>query len=319
MFFGIENGRITRVNCDPIPNGDISAFPIRATVYFQCICCIILSFQQSSARDIVLGNLSLQLASVSFIIVAGLDSTIDVTHTIIIGDLAVLLSTCRTTPLAFSKRFAESGPGLTAAKWVWRFDIIARPVLLIFNLFLWAVLRKLQQSEGGFCQQGIFHYVRWGFTNDLHIITKASTSALVYSIIDIIWESIRIAAELARMAYLRSEPELRMDEQRTRLDSRIWWVKEYLDRFNHSSNSSGVGWKWAWYWWWHPWLVGGHKVLFFGYIVWAIEGTIRANNRSTEQAHWGMGRMLVVVNATTAVGILVARYTLTVRWIGKRS
>ena len=312
MFFGVENGWITRVNCQHVPDGNVSGLGIRGTLYFQALCSILLSLHQSSSRDIILGNLSLQLASVGFIIVACVDGNIDITHTIIIGDLAVLLSTCRTTPLAFSRRFAESSPGLVAAKWVWRFDIIARPILLLFNLFLWAVLRRIQQSDGGFCSAGLFRYVRWGVSNDLHLTSKASTSALVYSIIDIIWESIRISAELARMVYLRREPKLRLDEHQTRLDPRIWWIRRVLDRFDRST----VGFQWAGFWKWHSWIVGLHKALFFGYIVWAIEGTIRANNLSSEKAGWGIGWLFVVINASIAVGLLLTRYLQSIHWIG---
>lgn len=77
MFYTIENGSFTTVNCAIQPNPDVSGIGIRIAFYLQAFCSIIQIWNvtQSSPTDIVLTNLSLQVAGLSLIVAAYFDGS----------------------------------------------------------------------------------------------------------------------------------------------------------------------------------------------------------------------------------------------------
>jgi len=135
MFYTIENGSFTTVNCAIQPNPDVSGIGIRIAFYLQAFCSIIQIWNvtQSSPTDIVLTNLSLQVAGLSLIVAAYFDGTIDVRHTIIASHLAVMMSVCRSTSNGLRLSFLRSRRVLQTLVGIMVLDLLHRPFILWFN------------------------------------------------------------------------------------------------------------------------------------------------------------------------------------------
>ena len=139
MFYTIENEALTTVNCAIQPNPDVSGIGVRIAFYLQALCSIILGIgeirnvTQSSPSDIVLTNLSLQVAGLSLPVAAYFDGTIDVPHTIIASHLAVMMSVCRSTSNGLRLSFLRSRRGLRTLVGIMVPDLLHRPFILWFN------------------------------------------------------------------------------------------------------------------------------------------------------------------------------------------
>jgi hypothetical protein len=81
MFYTFDNGALVSVNCDPQPNQDVSGIGVRIALYLQALFSILLGFGEKSATDVILTNISLQVAGLSLIQAAYFDPSIDIPHT----------------------------------------------------------------------------------------------------------------------------------------------------------------------------------------------------------------------------------------------
>src|SRR5947207_15672857 len=96
-MFSKWNGTTITINCVVQPNSDVSGIGIRGAFYMQAAIMIFLHFFQIRPKDIFFSNLSIQVTSAALIGAVYFDSTVDVTHTLVASQFAILFSCCRFT------------------------------------------------------------------------------------------------------------------------------------------------------------------------------------------------------------------------------
>jgi hypothetical protein len=65
MFYIYENRSLVSINCGTQPNPDISGIGLQITLYLRAVFSIFLRFKGSSATDVILTNISVQVAALS--------------------------------------------------------------------------------------------------------------------------------------------------------------------------------------------------------------------------------------------------------------
>src|SRR5271170_903626 len=157
MFYG-RNGTAIVVNCAVIPDSDVSGIGVRGAFYTQAVLLIFLSFfckGELRPGDIVLSNLSIQVTSVALIGAAYFGSSIDVPHTLVTSQFAILFSSCRITTYDLPKPFlGDPTKGLKFASQAWLLDLVFRTLLLTFNISVWSTIRTIQ-NEPNACPDGV--------------------------------------------------------------------------------------------------------------------------------------------------------------------
>jgi hypothetical protein len=65
MFYIYENWSLVSINCGTQPNPDISGIGVRIALYLPAVLSIFLRFKGSSATDVILTYISVQVAALS--------------------------------------------------------------------------------------------------------------------------------------------------------------------------------------------------------------------------------------------------------------
>jgi hypothetical protein len=304
MFYNFDNGALVSVNCDPQPNPDVSGIGVRIALYLQALFSILLGFGEKSATDVILTNISLQVAGLSLIQAAYFDPSIDIPHTIIVSHFAVMMSACRSTSNAFSIRFLRSREGIKTVSLVWILDLVFRPFLLAFNLVLWNQILELQRQDV-FCSQGSGQWVFFITVSEIAVPSATSRAALAFVLLDTVWEALRFIAEIARVGiwFWQKESRLKMARQ-IGFDPRIWWVKSGLSILRKRN----LGWDWEVVFVWVPRFTWCYKILTCFYVVWSVERMIWVNGLSGAEAGWSFGQKFALVNMLALSAVVCNHY-----------
>jgi hypothetical protein len=296
MFYQ-RNSTSLIVNCAVIPNSDVSGVGVRVAFYVQAFVFIILSLDVD-AKSIFLSNLSIQVTSAALIGSAYLDHTIDVPHTLVASQLAVLFSACRTTTYDLS----ESLPGRQSIKSMcqaWVLDMFFQTSLLFFNYSVWSNIIAIQ-NEPTVCPDGCGQWGIFSHAVDIHRKHPITTFVYTYCILDIMWECFRVVAHLVRAAV---EPSLALDP----FDPRFWFIRKAIkilgvDIANGClARGSFV----------RKVLSFVRKVLSFVFVISSVETTLDVNGLVQEgENHWTFGQIFVMCSLFYPLSVLVSRYSL---------
>jgi hypothetical protein len=296
MFYATLEGTISSVNCEPHANTDVSGIGVRCALYLQAAFSIVLAWGKSAPHDVFAANVGLQAVSISLIAAAFFDPQIDVPHTIIVSHFAVLMSACRYSSNDFPAAFIQGPNGAKTAFGVWVIDILSRPILLLFNCYLWIVIQSLQQNNQ-LCPQGAGKWVFFGTGHEINVASFASKVAFVVSILDILWDAIRVVCEIYRLWVLRQAGP--RGSREIGFDSRIWCVYKFWN---------SAHWNW-------PLACNSLvkisricKISTCAYVVWAVETTIGVNDVSREEGKWTFGQIFAMANMLALFVLLCIRY-----------
>jgi len=84
-----------------VPNSDVSGVGVRWALLIQAVSTIILSMLPLESSEILFTSLTTQATSLSIIVATYFDPTVDVVHSVVASQFAVLLSMYRITPVNF--------------------------------------------------------------------------------------------------------------------------------------------------------------------------------------------------------------------------
>src|SRR5437773_12519616 len=107
MFYSL-NGSVITVNCEVVPNTDVSGVGVRGALYLQAGITIILSCYAKRPEEVQYTNLALQATSMAVIAATFFDPTVDVAHSLVASMFSVLFSSCRFTSYDLSTSFLRS-------------------------------------------------------------------------------------------------------------------------------------------------------------------------------------------------------------------
>lgn len=294
------NGRNLVINCTVSQDSDVSGIGVRGAFYTQAFILILLSFvceKELRPTDIVLSNLSIQVTSAALIGAAYLDPTIDVPHTIITSQFAILFSMCRMTTYDLPKRFfRNSANGIKFTSQAWLLDLVFRTLLLTFNCCVWSMIRRVQ-NDPSVCPDGLGE---WGFFTDSIDVLKpqsATIFAFVYCIMDIAWEASRIIAEVFRVQSTKTTETFneRMSAQLF-VDPRYWAVQQVLSERWDAIIKPRLA-----------YFSGFRKLLVLAFIITSVETAVRANGLAAEN-HWTYGQVFQMFSMVYLFTVLLSRY-----------
>src|SRR5579859_2601138 len=140
MFYSYNNRTDLVINCAVVPDSDVSGIGVRGAFYTQAIILILLSINIRT-EDVFLSNLSIQITSAALLCAAWFSPTIDVPHTLVASQFAVMLSACRITPYDLPPRVLRTREGMILTARMTLLDILFRTGLVLFNLRLWMMVR----------------------------------------------------------------------------------------------------------------------------------------------------------------------------------
>jgi hypothetical protein len=302
MFYR-RNGTAVVVNCVVIPDSDVSGIGVRGAFYTQAILLIFFSvFCKRELRpgDIVLSNLSIQVTSAALIGAAYLDPFIDVPHTLVTSQFAILFSACRITTYDLCKPFpGDPTKGLKFASQAWLLDLVFRTLLLMFNMCVWLTIRRVQ-NEPSVCPDGFGDWGFFTFSIDVSKPQAVTTFAFAYCIMDILWEGFRVVADMFRSQLDPVEPT-RLDEQMSTqlvLDPRFWAVQQTVRRWNLFMRG---GYTWLTY------CSGFRKIVILVFIIVSVETTVKLNRLEAEN-HWTYGQIFQMLSMSYLFSVLGFRY-----------
>ena len=124
MFYTIDNGVLTRVNCEPQANPDVSGVGVRTSLYLQALLSILLSLGETSSKTIIATNIAVQVTTLSLIMAACFDPEIDAPHTIMVTHYVTMASMIRITSNDFALRYLRTKDGLRAVTVIWLMDMV---------------------------------------------------------------------------------------------------------------------------------------------------------------------------------------------------
>ena len=288
------------MNCAVTPDSDISGIGVRGAFYTQALFLILLSFfceKKLRPADIVFSNLSIQVTSAALIGAAYFDPTIDVPHTIITSQFAILFSVCRMTTYDLPKRFLrDPASGMKFASQAWLLDIVFRTLLLTFNYCVWSMILRVQHDPS-VCPDG---FGEWGFSTvpiDVLRPQAATTFAFVYCLMDIAWEVFRISTEFCRV--LSTENTETFNERVSAqiiVDPRYWAIQRVLPEIWNAATTR-----------WIVYFSGFRKLMILAFIITSVETTVRVNRLEAEN-HWTYGQIFQMISMFYLLSVLVSRY-----------
>jgi hypothetical protein len=294
MFYAKTNGTFSSVNCSVQPNVDVSGVVVRVAFYFQALLSIVLAFGHSSRKEVLLSNISLQASSISLVAVAFFNPNIDVPHTIIITLFTVMLSACRYTSNDFMREELVGPEGNRMVRRIWVQDIICRPIIMSLNCCTWAAVRSLQ-TQNDFCTQGFGKWVFFGIEEGIGVAGFASNIAFALSVLDVVWEVIRIAAELMRLCVI-SHREL---QHEFGYDPRVWCISKFVNPIN---------WDWGTVCTLLRLLSQFYRITACLYVAWTIENIILANNIPQEETKFTIEQLIGVASMLILLCLLLLRH-----------
>ena len=219
MFYS-RSGPLLHVNCAVSPNADVSGIGVRVALYLQALIMITLSQFNNKPHEIVLSNLSLQIPALALISSAYFDTAIDVPHTLIASQFPTLFSACRISIYDLPVNYLTSRSSVRITSRIAVVDIVFRWFLVLFNYTVWSSIVQLQKNPDA-CPDG---FGQWFFFSpmDLNVTSSAITFVYVYTIMDIVWESMRLVMGFFKGWKLDST----VAEERLQwnIDSRQWII-----------------------------------------------------------------------------------------------
>src|SRR5277367_5467455 len=154
MFYVRTHGLITEVNCNVVPNSDVSGVGVRGALYMQAFVSIIMSLLPPDLGDVISTNVLIQVTSLSLVASAYFDSGIDVPHTLVASQFALLFSVVRITSYDLPLSRIRSEKELVVLSRMWLLDIFFRSCLAAFNYTVWSAIMDLQQLDS-VCPDGM--------------------------------------------------------------------------------------------------------------------------------------------------------------------
>jgi hypothetical protein len=301
MFYQRASGSFTRVNCEVEANSDVSGIGVRGAFYAQAFFSILVLLFGIPPEAVLLSNFALQVSSMALIISAWLDNKIDVPHTIIASQFAVLLSACRVTSYDI-----PTGPHrLKVMAQIWLLDLVCRPPLLAFNILIWSAIRGLQRDRTQ-CPEG---FGRWIFFSNLDLRQQSpySTFALVYSWLDCAWEISRFVSEAIRAFWFPTDPgpETTASQLQPLQDDPRFWLLSKIFRYRHRNNPQMK---------WFFRLSMAHKIILMAFTITTVELSIQTNRLDTGENNWTFGQTFVLINAGAMLAAVISGYLSTHLW-----
>jgi hypothetical protein len=115
------------------------------------------------------------------------------------------MSASRYTVNDFTAQYSKRGSKVPVMIWI--LDILARPLLFVFNRTLRLVVRGLQQQRQQ-CPQGAGQWIFFGMSDKIMSSWSASTAVFAFVILDASWAAalVHLATEILRFCYLRRKP-----------------------------------------------------------------------------------------------------------------
>ena len=188
MFYNY-NGTTLQINCQVVPNTDVSGVGVRWALFLQAFTAIVLSALALEPFEILMTNICTQGTSLALIAATSFDPTVDVVHSIVASQFAVLLSSCRITTFDIPVSFPRIRRSMKLLSRLQFLDLVCRTCLLSFNMQLWSNVLKMQDNKLCPTSAGTWSFFSRKF--DLTDQSAASSFALAYCIIDIVWEALR--------------------------------------------------------------------------------------------------------------------------------
>ena len=185
-------------------------------------------------------------------------------------------------------------------------DTLTQPVMLVYNLSLWVIIRRLQRQEG-VCPQGAGYSLFFGGIYQLKSLNAASNIAFAITILQATNYTIKLIAELSRRWNLRNEGPWSSQRQLGH-DPRIWWLWKL-----HRMKSDTVMWDWKRVSKWTRRMSHVYRIITFLYIFIAVEITILANHISTtslENTGWTFMEVLSICSMLLLFSVCCLRYNL---------
>jgi len=209
MFYNY-NGTL-QINCQVIPNTDVSGVGVRWALFLQAFTAIVLSALALGPSEILMTNISTQGTSLALIAATYFDPTVDVVHAIVASQFAVLLSSCRITTFDIPTSFPRIRCSMKLISRLQVWDFVCRTSLLYFNTRIWFNVLKMQANKLCPTSAGTWSLLWQKF--DLTDQSGASSFAFAYCIIDIAWEALRYSSVIVE--------KCRLDHSRA-ISSKSW-------------------------------------------------------------------------------------------------
>jgi hypothetical protein len=294
MFYAIVNGEIQNVNCNLNPNPDISGIGVRTAFYLQAILTFALNTDNSSSKpiDILITNLTLQVAGIALIISAYADSTIDIPHSVIVNYFVVMLSACRNTSFNFSAAFLGDRRGEKTVLLMWIVDLVFRPLMLVYNFSVWNAMRRVQVD--GLCSGGDERILFFGDFN-ASVASMACEVGWTFCLLDIVWEILRYVGEITRMVVRK---RLALTGQAV-YDSRIWWAL-YLVTLGRTP-------AWDQTCQWTSVISRVHSVVTWVFVCISVECMVLLNGYGRAENAWGFGQTFAMADTLVLVILICLR------------
>ena len=290
------------MNCELQPNPDVSGIGVRWALYIQVFLALVMSHDSvplGSLTEIVLANVSVQVAAVALILAASLDSTIDIPHSVIVAQFVVMLSSCRYTAFDFPASFLQSSIGVRTTNWLWLLDLVCRPMMLWFKCSVWTQVRRVQLH--GLCPQGAGNVVIFG-VSDVSAWNVGCLAMLVFSILDAVWECLRWVGEVTRLVrWIRRNQQNAAPE--IAFDARLWWVYATVRRillgrqldWERTCRITST----------FSWLI---KLAIFVYILTTTEVTVTVNNLGQLEDAWTFGQIYAIMMMLVVLVVFGIRF-----------
>jgi tetratricopeptide (TPR) repeat protein len=291
MFYSY-NGTGFQINCQVVPNTDVSGVGVRWALFLQAFTTIILSALALEPSEILMTNISTQGTSLALIVATFFDPTVDIVHSIITSQFAVLFSICRITSLDIPLSLPPTRTSMKMFSRLQLLDFFFRTCLLSFNIQLWSTILKMQKEN--LCPTGAgswsFFFKKFNVSDH----SWASTLALAYCIIDIISEFLRHFAVVM-------EEYISMDQSRTSTrkswDPRIKLLTALADSFKITQTLGLFA------------LIRPvallYKLCSLVYVSANILQSINDNGLTGEE-YWTFGQIFSIANMVGTLAVLIA-------------
>jgi tetratricopeptide (TPR) repeat protein len=298
MFYKYE-GSALQINCQVVPNTDVSGVGVRWALFTQAFITIILSRVASEPLEILLTTLSVQATSLAIVAATYFDPIVDVAHSVVASQFAVLFSICRIAPSDIPNSFPRTRASMKLVTRLWLLDLFFRICLISFNMQIWSKILAIQRDN--LCGSGAGYWSFFSGKFALSVNNRASTFAFTYCILDITWEFLRYISFVIEKIIITRFPTLRSIgvaswDPRIRLVSKITSLISISERLERVLSTSTR---------FFPLLFKFCSLL---YIVINISQMV-VDNDLTGENYWTFGQIFAVVNLLGTMAILLAHFT----------
>ena len=281
MFYTLK-GSSFNVNCEVKPSVDISGIGFRCALYLDALLTIISAKGHvEETPEVLFSNFAHLATALLLLATAFFNSELDAPHAIIVFHILAILSSLVFTVNEYPLTEMHNRSGRKLELRLAIMDLLFRPFILAFNLMTWNALRILQKHPE-ICSEGAG---KWVFFSRVIGVTEQSVATwlfFVMSILNIILEGSRLAAEIGRRWVFK--------EVSSGMDPRLW-VLQRLWRQDNDRHIIQL----------HELLktlLPIQRVLICVYAAWTIERIIVENGLQQEETIW-------TVDQCTALGAIL--------------